>query len=507
MTNITRRGVIRTLGLAAAALPLRRIALAARRIGANDKVTIACIGTGSQGLRVLLDALRLPEVRVIAVCDVNRNSSDYLDWGRNELRDKVRTVLQDPSWGANLAGPTAGREVAQGIVNAFYAKEQGASTSRGCTSYEDFRELLAKEKDLDAVIVSTPDHWHAPIAIAAMHAGKHVYSQKPMAHSVWECREMARVAKETGRATQVSIFDSDSAASKQVHDLLATGAIGSVRSIDIWTKRSSSFWKQGLATPTQADPIPDGFNWNMWLGPAPMRPFNRAYLPFVWRAWYDFGCGALGDMGEYGFDTISRALDLQAANRIEASTTDRFPDCYPIASEVHFNFARTVARPALKLNWYDGGVEPRRPSELADDAPIGSGGEGVIYTGDTGELMTAFMGEKSRLIAPDGKVTVAPEVPGLMDGPFQPARPELGKSASGADAEHYLEWIRACKGGIPARANYIFEAPIVETLMLGCIAVRTHEVLEWDAANFKLTRGSDQATALLKPQSRSPFGL
>ena len=142
---------------------------------------------------------------------------------------------------------------------------------------------------------------------------------------------MARVAKETGRATQVSIFNSDSVASRQVQDLLSSGVIGPVRSIDIWTKRASAFWKQGLATPTHADPIPDGLNWDLWLGPAPMRPFSKSYLPFVWRAWYDFGCGALGDMGEYGFDTICRALGLQAADRIHASSTDLFPDCYPIA--------------------------------------------------------------------------------------------------------------------------------------------------------------------------------
>jgi predicted dehydrogenase len=216
---MNRRDLLRGLGLTAASLSLKRAGVAMGRVGPNDKLTIGCIGTGSQGMRVLLDALRLAEVQVIAVCDVNRGSSDYLDWSANELRNKVRTVLRDPSWGAGLPGPAAGREVAASVANAFYAKELGRSTYRGCTAYEDFRELLAKEKDLDAVIISTPDHWHAPIAIASMRAGKHVYSQKPMAHSVWECREMAQVANETGRATQVSIFNSDSEASRQVQSL------------------------------------------------------------------------------------------------------------------------------------------------------------------------------------------------------------------------------------------------------------------------------------------------
>ncbi len=504
---MNRREALQGFGSAAVALSLNRFGFALPRIGANDKLTIGCIGVGSQGLRVMLDVLRLPEIQVVSVCDVNRGSSDYLDWGPNELRNKVRMVLQDPSWGATLPGPTAGREVAQSIVNAFYAKERGKANYAGCTSYEDFRELLAKEKDLDAVIVSTPDHWHAPITIAAMRAGKHVYSQKPMAHSVWECREMVRVANETKRATQVSIFNSNSPESQQVHNLLSSGVIGPVRSIDIWTKRASAFWKQGLPTPTHADEIPDGLNWDMWLGPAPMRPFSKSYLPFVWRAWYDFGCGALGDMGEYGFDTISRAVGLQAARHIEASTTDLFPESFPVASSVHFNFAKTLARPELKLNWYDGGIEPRRPSELSDDAEMGTDGEGVIYTGDNGKLMTAFMGQDPRVLSKDGKMTMPFGTPAKKEEPFQPTRPELGGSASSADAAHFLEWVHACQGGPPARANYAYEAPIVETLMLGCIAVRTHEVLEWDAENFRLTRGSDRAAGLLRPQHRAPWGI
>jgi predicted dehydrogenase len=497
-----RRTVLYGMGASAAALAVRGIRASAAYVAATDKLTVACIGVGSQGLRVLLDMLRLPEVRIVAVCDVNRLSSDYLDWGPNELRDKVRTVLEDSSWGANLPGPTAGREAAQSIVNAFYSR-QSDRPSNSCSAYEDFRELLAKEKDLDAVIVSTPDHWHALIAIAAMRAGKHVYSQKPMAHNVWECREMVRVAAETGRATSVSIFNSNQPASKQVHDILASGAVGPVRSIDIWTKRASKFWLQGLATPTQADPVPAGLNWNMWLGPAPFRPYNHAYLPFVWRAWYDYGCGALGDMGEYGFDTLARAVGLQAVRRIAASTTDRYPDCYPVASTIHMDFDATSARPGLRVNWFDGGIEPARPVELPASETIGEDGEGVIYHGDHGKLLTAYMGQNPRLLLPDGSIQIPyPKTPSVQQ-PFSSACPNLGGSASSADAAHYLEWIDACHGGPPARANYTFEAPIVETLLLGCIAVRTHELLEWNAQEFALTQVSAQATALLKPEYRA----
>ncbi len=471
----------------------------------SDKLTVGVIGVGSQGTRVLIDMLRMSQVQVVAVCDVNRQTSDYLDWGGDELRKKVRLLLQQPDWGSSFTGPTAGRETAQSIVNAFYAKETGKATYSGCNAYEDFRELLAKEKDLDAVIISTPDHWHAIIAIAAMRGGKHVYSQKPMAHSVGEAREMAVVAKQTGRATSVSIFNANTPESRRVVSMVGSGIIGKVSRVDIWTRRASAFWKQGLQTPTTADPVPSGFNWDMWLGPAPKRPYNHVYLPFVWRAWYDYGCGAIGDMGEYGLDTIVRALKLEPANRVEASSTELFPDCYPVASRLNYRFPSALSNQPVDLYWYDGGIKPSRPANLAIDVSMSINNEGVIYTGEHGQLLTGFMAESPRLLSPDGKLAAA--LPPLTppDEPFLATRPELGVSATAADIPHYMEWINACHGGPPASANYAFEHPIVESLMLGNIAIRTQEALEWDNASSRLTRGSARAQSLLVPTYRAPW--
>ncbi len=479
-----------------------------RAMKPSDKLTVAVIGVGSQGMRVMMDLLRLPDVQIVAVCDVNRGSTDYLDWSspdkpNTELRNKVRLLLQDPGWGATLPGPAAGRDVAQQIANTFYARQAGKPGYSGCACYEDFRELLAKEHDLDAVAVCTPDHWHAPIAIAAMRAGKHVYSQKPMAHSVWEAREMAKVASETGRATQVAVFNAQTAESRRVIDLLHGGAVGRVHRVDIWTRRAAAFWKQGLPTPTTADPVPAGLNWDLWLGPATLRPYNHAYLPFVWRAWYDYGCGAIGDMGEYGLDTVVRSLDLGPATRVEASSTELFPDCYPVASTLHYRFPAQAD--SIDVHWYDGGMRPERPAALAVDTQMSVDGEGVIYTGDHGRLLTGFMAQAPRVLSLDG-VLAAP-LPALTNSqePFDSTRPELGGTATSASAEHYLEWIRACRGGAPASANYAYEAPIVESLMLGNVAIRTQELLEWDSSEFRLTRGSARATALLTPQYRSPW--
>ncbi len=505
MQKLTRRDFVCSAGLTAGSLIASRSAFSMRATKPSDKLTVACIGVGSQGLRVLIDLLRMPEVQVVAVCDANRQTSDYLDWGPNELRGKVRLLLQDPDWGSTLPGPTAGREVAQSITNTFYAKQAGRPTYKGCSSYEDFRELLIKERDLDAVVVSTPDHRHALISIAAMRAGKHVYSQKPMAHSVGEARQMAEVAKETGRATQVSIFNSQTAESRRVIEMLQGDVIGAVNRVDIWTTRASAFWKQGLATPTAADPVPPGLNWDLWLGPAPYRPYNHVYLPFVWRAWYDYGCGAIGDMGEYGFDTIVRALVLGPAESVYASSTEIFPDCYPVASTLHYRFPARGSKPPVDLHWYDGGIKPERPLGLASDVQMSVGGEGIIYTGERGKLLTGYMAQAARVLSPNGDLSTA--LPALTppDAPFQALRPELGASATAASTEHYLEWIHACQGGMPASANYNFEAPIVESLMLGNIAIRTQESLEWDSASARLTRGSARASTFLVPEYRAPW--
>jgi predicted dehydrogenase len=499
MANPTRRQFLYTAG----ALSVARLAGAVPK--ASDKLTVACIGVGSQGLRLMMDLLRMPEIQVVAVCDVNRQTSDYLDWGPNELRNKVRALLQDPGWGASLPGPTAGRDVAQSIVNSFYAKNTGKSSYNGCNSYEDFREVLSKEKDLDAVVISTPDHWHAIISIAAMRAGKHVYSQKPMAHSVWEARQMAKVARETGRATSVSIFNAQTADSRRVIDMVRGGAIGQVHRVDIWTTRASAFWKQGLRTPVIADPVPPGLNWDMWRGPAPFRYYNRAYLPFVWRAWFDYGCGAIGDMGEYGFDTIVRALELGPADQVYASSTEQFPDCYPVASRLNYRFPARAGKPAVELHWYDGGIRPERPAGLAPGVDMSVRNEGVLYSGEHGQLMSGYMAETPRLLSASGDL--GPALPPLTqpNEPFQPSRPELGPSATAAETTHYMEWINACHGGPPASANYGFEQPIVESLMLGNIAIRTQELLEWNTTDFRLTRGSARASDLLRPQYRAPW--
>lgn len=435
----------------------------------RDGLTAACIGVGAQGTRVMMNFLKQPDVRIIAVCDVNKESSDYSEWGTNEIREKQRHLLGDANWGSDWKGCTCGREPARRLVDAYYAKQGGSGASPACAAYNDFRELLDKEKDLDAVIVCTPDHWHAPVSIAAMRKGKRVYCQKPMTHSIEEARRMARVARETKVATQVAVSNQASEATRLLCEWMGAGAIGPVREVHNWSSRP--FWPQGIESPKEGEPVPAGLDWDLWLGPAPARPYHHVYLPFVWRGWFDFGTGAIGDMGCYSFDTIFRVLTLRAPEAVEASSTRVFAETYPQASLVHFDFPARGEMPPVKVHWYDGGLTPPRLEGMEDTRDLsGEDNEGLLFVGDRGAILCGFSGEEPRLI-PESRMKS-----------FQPPPKTLPRSPG-----HDREWIEACKGGPPPGANFEFEAAVTETILLGNVAVRAGKKVRWDSAKLQVT--------------------
>jgi predicted dehydrogenase len=437
-------------------------------IPASERITAACIGVGSQGMRVLMSFLAHADVQIAAVCDVNQGSSDYSEWGPHEIRDKVRKLLGNSTWGGDpkeYRGGIAGREPAQQVVEAYYGAQQRSGEFKGCAVFEDYRELLAKRKDIDAVIIGTPDHLHAPVALAAMRAGKHVFCQKPMTHSVHEARALADVARETKVATQVAVGNQASEATRLLCEWIWDGAIGPVREVVNWSSRP--FWPQGIARPEGEEPVPPHLNWDLWLGPAPARPYHHAYQPFVWRGWYDFGCGAIGDMGCYSFDTIFRALQLGAPAAIEASSSELFPESFPKASIIHFQFPARGDMPPVKVTWYDGGLRPPQPDDL-DEPKFDA--EGLLFIGDKGKILCGFNGARPRLI------------PASRMAAYQQPPKSLPRS-EGNDRE----WIEACKGGPPGGAPFGFSSRVTETILLGNIAVRTKERLLWDSAKFKIT--------------------
>ncbi len=391
----------------------------------------------------------------------------------------------------NVTGGLAGREPCQKIVDGYYATQQRSGQYHGCAAYVDFRELLEKQKDVDAVVVCTTDNLHAAVSVAAMKKGKHVFCQKPLTHTIYEARRMAEVAKQTGVATQIAVANQASEATRLLCEWIWGGVIGPVREVSNWSSRP--FWPQGLERPKEIEPVPSGLDWDLWLGPAPERPYNHAYLPFVWRGWADFGCGALGDMGSYSFDTIFRVLKLEAPTSVECSSTDRYDETYPQASIVRYTFPARGSMPPVKFNWYDGGLKPARPDELEDGRPLKGDGEedeGLLFVGDTGKILCSFNGANPKLI-PQSK----------MDA-FQPPPKTLPRSPG-----NEREWLDACKGGkVKPGGNFEFEGVVTESLLLGNVANRIGEKLNWDRNNLKITN-SDAAQKMVAPERRKGWEL
>ena len=270
-------------------------------ISPADKINLACVGTGTQGTRVVLQLLKIPEVQVISVADPVLEDTRYQNWGENELRNNIRRSIDEPTWDDKIKGCRAGREPARQIIDKWYSKQKNM-TFKACTSYEDFRELLEKETGIDAVSIGTPDHHHAQVAVKAMQKGKHIFCQKPMCNSVHEARLMADTADKTGLATQVATGNASSEDTDLLCEMIWSGAIGPVREVYNWSNRP--VWQTGFTKLPVEEKIPKGFNWDLWLGRAEQRPFSYDYTHTVFRSWFDFGTGALGDMGCYSFAVI-----------------------------------------------------------------------------------------------------------------------------------------------------------------------------------------------------------
>jgi predicted dehydrogenase len=472
----------------------------------SDKINIAFIGVGAQGLRVMLHFLAQPDVQGVAVCDVNKSGSNYPQWAPHEFCNSVRKLLNvDSGWDwlspdeplqlnhtLRVTSGVAGREPCQKIVDAYYATQQRSGTYHGCAASSDYRELLEKQKDIDAIVVCTTDNLHASISAAAMKKGKHVFCQKPLTHTVYEARRIAEIARETHVATQIAVGNQASEDTRLLCEWIWSGAIGPVRKVINWSSRP--YWPQGVERPKESPPVPEGLDWDLWLGPAPQRAFHPAYLPFVWRGWADFGCGALGDMGSYSFDTIFRVLKLEAPLSVEASSTDRYDETYPLASIIHFSFPARGDMPPVKFSWYDGGLKPPRPEELEENRPFKGDGEdedeGLLFVGDHGQILCGFNGARPRLI-PETKMAS-----------FTPPPKTLPRSPG-----NEREWLDACKGGKEKPGgNFEFEGLVTETLLLGNVASRSGQKLGWDRANLKITN-SDAAQKFVRPDRRTGWEL
>jgi predicted dehydrogenase len=361
--------------------------------------------------------------------------------------------------------------------------------------YTDFREMLDKEKGVDAVLVATPDHTHAVISLEAMRRGKHVYCQKPLTHDVYEARMLAQAARETGVTTQMGIQGHSGEGARLICEWIADGAIGEVREVDAWCNLSyfpfghaywSSKWNR---RPEDTPAIPTTLNWDLWLGPASQRPYHPAYHPAVWRCWWDFGSGMMGDRGAHTLDAAVWALKLGYPTSIEATSLDLNPDTHPLASIVTYQFPARADLPPVKLTWYDGLRAPR-PPELEDGRQMGHVEGGLLFKGTKGRLVGGVYGESPRLI-PESR---------MKEYKLPP------QTIPRVEGSHEQEWVRACKAGRPAGADFEYSALLTEICLLGNVAKRVDARIEWDGPNMKVTN-LPEAQKYIQPPYREGWTL
>jgi predicted dehydrogenase len=368
--------------------------------------------------------------------------------------------------------------------------------------YKDFRVMLDKEdKNIDAVIVATPDHTHAVAAMACIKRRKHVYCQKPLAHSIYEVRMLTEAARKYKVQTQMGNQGHSSDEIRLLYEWIQDGAIGPVREVYAWSDRpvGGDPWSDFpiMARPKETPPVPDTLDWDLWLGPALYRPYHPVYCPTTWRGWWDFGTGALGDMGCHIIDPAFWALKLGAPRRVEAATTHYVPEVasetYPRASVVRYEFPARGDMPPVKLTWYDGRLLPPRPIDLEPGRKLGT--NGAILVGEKGTIMHGSNGAGGLRIVPEAKMKA-------YDRP-----PKTLPRVEGGSGGHEQDWVRACKDGKPASSNFDYGGPLTETVLLGVLAMRLKDTpLWWDAENMKVTN-CDEAARYIKPVFREGWTL
>ena len=346
--------------------------------------------------------------------------------------------------------------------------------------------MLDELPDIDAVVIGTPDHSHAVIAMEALRRGKHVYCAKPVTRTVGEARILTEYAVKTGLATQMSTQQNATEEHRLIAEWIQEGAIGDVSEVQIWSNRP--IWPQGIERPGEVPACPGTLDWDLWIGPAQWRPYHPAYHPFKFRGWYDFGTGALGDMGCHHFDPVFRALKLGHPTTVHASSTRLFDETFPVATIVHYDFPARAGMVPVRVTWYDGKLQPPRPKELDESIRMGGNSGGILFIGTEGKLMVDDTSKNPRLL------------PESLSRSYGKPKAVIPRSIG-----HYKEWIAACQGGEHAGVHFEYGGPLTEAVMLGNVAVRTGKTLHWDPKN--MTCGSPEADALLSEPYRYGWSL
>ena len=464
-SKVSRRDFLLTGAAAAASLSAscaivpRHVVGGRGHVAPSDKVNIALVGAGGQGRTNVRALFKLDDAQVIAIAD----PAAYFDLERFYFKGM------------------AGREPVRQEIEQHYSAK---TPNFRCAEYEDFRELLEKEKAVDAVLCATPDHTHAYVCTHAMRAKKHVYCEKPLTHNISEARYVARVAKETGVATQLGNQGHSTDTIRETCEMIWGGAIGAVQQVHAWV--ATQRWNPLLTgRPIDTPPTPAGLNWDLWLGPRDKRPYHPAYFPVAWRDFWAFGGSSIADFGCHDLDSACWALNLTAPTTVEfhpAGAMDE--EIAPHGCVGYYHFAARGNQPPVSVNWYDGGLRPALP-EGASELPS----RGVLFVGEKGSIVTAGGGGVARLL------------PHSLAENYKKPEPTLPRSKG-----HHRDWLDACKGGPPASSNFEYGARLTELSLLGALALRTGRRIDWDPEAMQ-ARGVPEAELLIKEPYRAGWEL
>jgi Oxidoreductase family, NAD-binding Rossmann fold/Oxidoreductase family, C-terminal alpha/beta domain len=532
---VTRREFAQTAALAGAGFMIvPRHVLGRGLTPPSDLVNIATVGVSGMGGS---NTEALMSQNIVAFCDC-----DYalLDNRIKQWRDSVNPPPPAPTGQGRQGGaggqrgagaapaPTRpqftnfGPSAAQKTADAKWAPPAESETRRKFVEdqlprlkrYRDYRQMLDQQKDIDAVVVATPDHMHAVIASAAMDAGKHVYVQKPLCWSVHEARFLAKKAADKKLVTQMGNQGHSQDEARRGQEYLRAGAIGEVREVHVWTNRPLAYWPQGVPRPASLKagdivpgwnnsgvmrrlaaamsgsyPVPDTLSWDLFLGVAPNVEYHPLYHPFNWRGWVDWGQGALGDMGAHLIDHPVWALDLGWPTTIETTSTPFDGICYPNATTTYYDFPARAGRPAVRLTWYDGGLMPPEPDELGDESLIPGGG--VLYVGSKGKMLQNTYGQRPRLL------------PVERHNEYGAPKEQLARVPH---ESHELNWVNAIRGTDEISCPFSYAAHLTEIMLLGVVSLRAKSKLQYDGANMRVTNPTD-ANQFLTRDYKHGFAL
>jgi predicted dehydrogenase len=462
--SVSRRDVLKVgSAIAAATIVPRHVLGGPKHIAPSDRVNVALVGSGGRGLQNARELLKLNDVRISVVAD----PAEKWDLSNYYYRG------------------VAGRLPTCDLIEKHYADNEPKFK---CQQFEDYRKMLdVASSDVDAVLCATPDHLHALVSLAAMRAGKHVYCEKPLTHNIAEARLVAKVARESGVATQLGNQGHSKDTIRLTCELIRSGAIGDVHDVHAWVRTTR--WNPTLQKPpSDARPVPKGLNWDLWCGPRKPPGFHEAYAPVSWRDFWQFGCGAMGDFGCHDLDSSVWALELDLPERIEmtpAGSSD--PGMAPYGEIGYFDFAGKAGKPPVRISWYSGGLKPATPSELPDNVALPS--RGVLFEGSKGVMVCGGAG---------GQPDIYPlELRQSIETP----EPTIPRSAG-----HHRDWIDAIKGGPAASSEFQYGAKLTEITLLGLVAMRTGKVIHWDAPAMK-AKGVAQADSIIHGEYRDGWGL